>query len=183
MNTGMRAQAEYADTMTLDSHSSTSMTLWHFLHSQVADLGPEELLSEFRALQELALASYSSKGDGPTDSTSAGDQKAKCKMNTETEEFLLQQVIASSDEKLQVSALTVVFGSEILKLRTEAHRAGCHVLCGTCYANDGKSHPAARTPGRCASGDSLEAAPKHSRRHAGRSYTQCPARFLSAPSF
>lgn len=112
MNTGMRAQAEYADTMTLDSYSSTSMTLWHFLHSQVADLGPEELLSEFRALQELALASYSSKGDGPTDSTCASDQKAKCKMNTETEEFLLQQVIASSDEKLQVSALTVVFGSE-----------------------------------------------------------------------
>jgi hypothetical protein len=34
---------------------------------QVAGLGPEELLAEFRALQELALESYNSQDDASTD--------------------------------------------------------------------------------------------------------------------
>jgi hypothetical protein len=63
------------------------------LHAQVAALGPEELLSEFRALQELALASYSSQGDDIADDTRAGDQKSKNKIDSEMEEFLLQQVL------------------------------------------------------------------------------------------
>jgi hypothetical protein len=64
------------------------------LYVQVADLGPDELVSEFRALQELALASYSSKGDIATDDARTGDQKAKNKINTEMEEYLLQQVMS-----------------------------------------------------------------------------------------
>jgi hypothetical protein len=62
------------------------------LHPQVAGLGPDELLSEFRALQELALASYSGQGGPPSDGTHPGDQKAKGKVNSEMEEYLLQQV-------------------------------------------------------------------------------------------
>lgn len=62
------------------------------LRLQVAALSQEELLSGFRALQELALASYISEGDGRTDDTAAGDQKAKGKIDDEMEDFLLQQV-------------------------------------------------------------------------------------------
>jgi hypothetical protein len=64
-----------------------------FVPAQVADLGPDELLTEFRALQELALASYSSKGDDVAGNTGSSDQKAKNKIDTEMEEYLLQQVM------------------------------------------------------------------------------------------
>jgi hypothetical protein len=62
----------------------------------VADLGPDGLLSEFRALQELALASYSSKGDDTIYDARPGDQKAKKQINSEMEDFLLQQVRTDS---------------------------------------------------------------------------------------
>lgn len=59
----------------------------------MAELGQKELLAEYRALQELALASYNSQpGDAPTDDTQFGDQKDKSKINNEMEEYLLEQV-------------------------------------------------------------------------------------------
>jgi hypothetical protein len=63
---------------------------------QVSALDQQELLSEFRALQEQALSSYSSKGSASPDHILQGDQKAKSNIDSEMEDFLLQQVGALS---------------------------------------------------------------------------------------
>lgn len=60
----------------------------------MAALGPQELQSEFRALQELARASYSSHGSAAADDACAADQEAKSTVNTEMEHYLLQQVLS-----------------------------------------------------------------------------------------
>lgn len=64
----------------------------HVLHAQVAELGQDELLSEYRALQELALANYNRLGSASADDTHPGDQKGKGNIDMEMEEYLLEQV-------------------------------------------------------------------------------------------
>lgn len=84
------AQVVLKTTSSLSSTDNAAIPFCLSWHAQV--LQKEELLSEFRALQKLALASNSSQGAGPTGDTGPSDQMTKSIINTETEDYLLQQV-------------------------------------------------------------------------------------------
>ncbi len=84
---------------------------------QVSDLDDDGLLSEFRALQMLALYNgpASSSTTALEDDETAGDQAKKTKhMDEDLEEFLLQQVRESPWFELFLDSLPFVNTSEWL---------------------------------------------------------------------